>query len=103
MKCPSSAGKKCSEAANVFRLVNSAVRGSELYGGSGFRRKTLRWEIATAGCRSREIDNMCRKRMRELFASRSRAAGDSVLVKTERERNHAAISEWSEWDERHGR
>jgi uncharacterized protein with GYD domain len=31
------------------------MRGSELYGGSGFREKTLRWEIATGRCRSREI------------------------------------------------
>ena len=39
--------------------------GRELYGGSGFREKTLRWEIATAGCRSREIGDMPWEGMRE--------------------------------------
>jgi hypothetical protein len=34
---------------------------SKLYGGSGFWEKTLRWEIATAGCRFREIGDAPQK------------------------------------------
>jgi hypothetical protein len=39
----------------------------ELYGGSGFREKTLRWEIATGSCRSREIGDTPWEGMREFL------------------------------------
>jgi len=67
------------------KSMHSTVRRGELYGGSGFREKTLRWEIATAGCRSREIGDMPWEGMSEPV-NQFREAGDSVLVKTKRER-----------------
>jgi hypothetical protein len=64
------------KAARLLRFA-----GSELYGGSGFREKTLRWVIATVGWPSREIGGMPWERMREREdANRTREAGDSVLV-----------------------
>ncbi len=51
----------------------------QLYGGSGFREKTLRWEIATAGCRSREIGDMPWEGMRERkAANRTRKPGSEI-------------------------
>jgi hypothetical protein len=58
--------------------------GSELYGGSGFREKTLRWVIATVGWRSREIGDMPLEDIREVAAATesSREAGGALLVKS---------------------
>ena len=71
-------------AAPILLIAAYGSQGANSTAG-GFREKTLRWEIATAGCRSREIGDALWESVREREdANRTRAAGDSVLVKTER-------------------
>jgi hypothetical protein len=55
------------EIASQHYARTQLFAGAQLYGGSGFREKTLRSEIATAGCRSREIGDMAWEGMRELL------------------------------------
>src|SRR5262245_26682861 len=47
--------------AAIMRRTRLRLRDQKKIGGSGFREKTLRWEIATAGCRSREIGDTPRE------------------------------------------